>query len=42
MLNDRVPPNALPSAPSFHKALDDPGMITMLKNAARKIGYVIR
>ena len=42
VLNDRVPATALPPAPGFHKALDDPGMITLLKNAAREIGYVIR
>ncbi len=41
VLNDRVAP-ALPPSPSLHKALDDPGMITVLKNAAREIGYVIR
>lgn len=42
VLNDRVLATALPPAPGFHKALGDPGMITLLKNAAREIGYVIR
>ncbi len=42
VLNDRVPATALPPSPGFHKALDDPGMITVLKNAGREIGYVIR
>ncbi|MDE0224964.1 MAG: RES family NAD+ phosphorylase [Gammaproteobacteria bacterium] len=43
VLNDRVDPaGALPDSPRFHKALDDPGMITLLKNAAREVGYVIR
>ena len=43
MLNDRTDlAQALPRSPGFHKALDDPSMITMLKNAARELGYVIR
>ena len=42
-LNDRADPDkALPPAPGFHKALDDAGMITLLKNAAREVGYAIR
>ena len=42
VLNDRVPATALPPASGFHKALNDSGMITLLKNAVREIGYVIR
>ena len=43
VLNDRVEPGtALPRSPGFHKALDDPAMITLLKNAASELGYVIR
>ena len=43
VLNDRADPKAtLPGSPGFHKALDDPSMITLLKNAARDLGYVIR
>ncbi|MCY3839848.1 MAG: RES family NAD+ phosphorylase [Gammaproteobacteria bacterium] len=43
VLNDRADPEAtLPRSPGFHKALDDPSMITVLKNAARELGYVIR
>ena len=43
VLNDRTDPEeALPRSPGFHKALDDPAMITLLKNAARELGYVIR
>ena len=43
MLNDRVGPSeALPGSPGFHKALDDAGMITLLKNAARELGYLVR
>jgi len=43
VLNDRAGPAAtLPRSPGFHKALDDAGMITLLKNAARELGYVLR
>ena len=43
VLNERTDPaEALPRSPGFHKTLDDPGMITLLKNAARRLGYVIR
>ena len=43
VLNDRTDPaKALPRSPGFHKALDDAGMITVLKNAARRLGYVVR
>lgn len=43
VLNDRTEPaGALPRSPGFHKALDDVGMITLLKNAAHEIGYAIR
>lgn len=43
VLHDRADPEAaLPGSPGFHKALDDPSMITLFKNAARELGYVIR
>ena len=43
VLNDRAETaKALPRSPGFHKALDDPAMITLLKNAARDLGYVLR
>ena len=43
LLNDRInPADALPRSPGFHKTLDDPAMITLLKNAARELGYVLR
>ena len=43
VLNERTDAaEALPRSPGFHKTLDDPGMITLLKNAARRLGYVIR
>lgn len=43
VLNDRTDPSvALPRSPGFHKALDDASMLTLLKNAARELGYVVR
>lgn len=41
VLNERAM-GALPSSPAFHKALNDAGMITVLKNAARSLGYTLR
>ena len=41
ILNERAV-SALPSSPAFHKALNDAGMITVLKNAARSLGYTLR
>ncbi len=31
----------MPKQPSFHRALGDPVMLSMLKNAARTLGYVL-
>ena len=43
VLNDRANlAEALPRSPGFHKAVDDASMIGLLKNAARKLGYVMR
>lgn len=42
-LNDRAEAaKAVSATPKFHKALDDPSMITLLKNAARDVGYALR
>lgn len=41
VLNERAV-SALPSSPAFHKALNDAGMVTVLKNAARSLGYTLR
>lgn len=42
VLNDRADSaKALPRSPGFHKALNDASMITLLKNAARELGYVV-
>ena len=41
VLNERAI-GALPLTPDFHKALDDGGLVTVLKNAARELGYVLR
>ena len=41
VLNERAM-GALPSLPAFHKALNDADMITVLKNAARSLGYTLR
>ena len=43
VLNDRADSvGALPRSPGFHKALADPSMMTLLKNAARELGYLLR
>lgn len=42
VLNDRVAATTLPRSPSFHRALADASMLTVLKNAAREHGYVVR
>ncbi len=43
VLNDRTDPEeAIPPSPGFHQSLDDPGMTTLLKNAARELGCVVR
>lgn len=31
----------IPAHPSFHRALSDPAILTILKNAARSVGYVL-
>ena len=41
VLNERAI-GALPSTPGFHKSLDDGGLVTVLKNAARELGYALR
>jgi hypothetical protein len=42
VLNERAEKNAiLPESPQFHRSLSDPAMITLLRNAARTLGYVI-
>lgn len=39
-LNERAHHNrAIPSTPSFHRALSDPLLLTPLRNAARDLGY---
>ena len=43
VLNDRaLAVEALPRSPGFHRALDDAGIITLLKNAAKELGYAVR
>lgn len=43
VLNDRADAvEALPRSPGFHKALADASMMTLLKNAARELGYLVR
>ena len=43
VLNDRADSvGALPRAPGFHKALADASMMTLLKNAARELGHLLR
>jgi len=32
---------ALPAHPCFHRALSDPAMLTVLRNAARTVGYLL-
>ena len=43
VLNDRAnSARALPRSPGFHKALADASMTTLLKNASRELGYLLR
>ena len=39
-LYERAVP-AIPSAPAFHRPLSDPTLLTLLRNVARDIGYVV-
>jgi len=32
----------LPAVPAFHRALADPALLTVLRNAARALGYLLR
>jgi hypothetical protein len=42
VLNERAEKNAiLPECPQFHRSLSDPAMMTLLRNAAQTLGYVI-
>ena len=41
VLNKRAA-DAIPELPDFHRSLDDAAMVTVLKNAARELGYVLR
>ena len=42
VLNDRAEWNrAMPPQPSFHRALADPAILGILKNAANELGYVL-
>ena len=43
VLNDRADPGQVgPTSPGFHRTLNDPAMMTLLKNAARELGYLLR
>lgn len=43
VLNDRADSaQGLPTSPGFHRTLNDPAMMTLLKNAARELGYLLR
>lgn len=43
VLTERADPaQVLPASPSFHRTLNDPAMMTLLKNAARELGYLLR
>jgi RES domain-containing protein len=43
VLNDRAEAaGALPVVPAFHRALADPALLTVLRNAARALGYLLR
>lgn len=33
--------SAMPSAPAFHRSLSDPTMLTLLRNVARDLGYIL-
>lgn len=39
MLNERARPDMFPPSPVFHRALNDPVMLTPLRNAARELNY---
>lgn len=42
-LNDRAEAaKVLPAVPAFHRALADPALLTVLRNAARALGYLLR
>jgi hypothetical protein len=43
VLNDRAEAaEVLPAVPAFHRALADPALLTVLRNAARALGYLLR
>jgi hypothetical protein len=43
VLNDRAEVSeVLPPVPAFHRALADPALLTVLRNAARTLGYLLR
>jgi RES domain-containing protein len=43
VLNDRAEAaELLPAVPAFHRALADPALLTVLRNAARALGYLLR
>jgi RES domain-containing protein len=43
VLNDRAErAEILPAVPVFHRALADPALLTVLRNAARALGYLLR
>ena len=33
--------SAIPRAPAFHRPLSDPTLLTLLRNVARDLGYVL-
>jgi hypothetical protein len=42
LLTDRAEVSAvMPAQPSFHRALGDPAILSLLKNAAHTLGYVL-
>ena len=42
VLNDRAEAaGIMPEYPSYHRALSDPAMLTILRNAAHALGYVL-
>lgn len=43
VLNDRAEgAEVLPAVPAFHRALADPALLTVLRNAAHALGYLLR
>ena len=43
VLNDRAEvAKVLPTVPAFHRAIADPALLTVLRNAARALGYLLR